>query len=57
MRGGSLAYLEIQMILVVFLTNFDMELFETDEKSIKWLDHGIASNASDVKVLTKPITI
>lgn len=56
-RGDSLAYLEIQMILAIFLTNFDMELFEAYEKSIKWLDHGIASNASDVKVLDKPITI
>lgn len=45
------------MILAVFLTNFDMELFETNEKIMECLDHGVTTNASNVKVLAKPITI
>ena len=49
--------MEIYMTLAVFFADFDMELFETDEKSMEWLDHGVASNASNVKVLAKPIAV
>ena len=45
------------MTLAVFIAGFDMELFETDEKSMDWLDHGVATNASNVKVLAKPIAV
>ena len=49
--------MEIYMALAVFFAEFNMELFETDEKSMEWLDHGVASNASNVKVLAKPISV
>lgn len=49
--------MELHMNLAVFFAEFDMELFETDEKSMEWLDHGVASNASNVKVLAKPIAV
>ena len=54
MRGDSFAYKEIHMTLAVFFADFEMELFETDEKSMEWFDHGVASNASNVKVLATP---
>ena len=57
MCDDSLAYMEIYMTLAVFVAGFDMELFGTDEKSMEWLDHGVASNASNVKVLAKPIAV
>ena len=44
------------MTLAVFFGDFDMELYQTDEKSMEWLDHGIATNASNVKVLATPLT-
>ena len=44
------------MTLAVFFAEFDMELFETDKKSMEWVDHGVATNASNVKVLAGPIT-
>lgn len=51
MHGDSLAYMEMHMFSAVFLTNFDMELFETKEKSMEWLDHGVAMNVSNVNAI------
>ena len=48
--------MEMFLTLAVFFADFDMELFETDEKSMEWVDHGVAFNASNVKVLARPIT-
>lgn len=52
--GINLAYLEIYLTLAVFFADFDMELFKTDAKSMEWLDHGVASNRSNVKVWARP---
>ena len=49
--------MEIYRALAVFFADFDMELFETDEKSMEWLDHGVAKNAANVKVLARPIAV
>ena len=46
----SLAYLEMYLCLATFFGRFDMALFETDKESMEWLDHGVASNRSQVKV-------
>lgn len=53
--ANSLAYLEMRICLATFLTQFDLELYETDRSSMEWLDKGIAKNASNVKVLAKPV--
>ncbi|KAF6227938.1 hypothetical protein HO133_007666 [Letharia lupina] len=53
----SLAYMELYLTLANFFGRFEMELFETDEKSMEWLDHGAALNASSVKVRAKPLVI
>ena len=42
------------MTLAVFFADFEMELYETDERSMEWLDHGVASNRSNVKVWARP---
>lgn len=54
MCGDSLENMEIPMTLAVFFADFDMGLPGTKEKTMEWLDHGVASNASN-KVLANPI--
>ena len=51
----SLAYMELYLTLGNFFGRFEMELFETDEKSMEWVDHGTAVNASSVKVRVKAL--
>lgn len=53
----SLAYMELYLTLANFFGRFEMELFETDEKSMEWLDHGAALNASSVKVRAKSLVV
>ena len=48
--ASSLAYLEMYLCLAIFFARFDLTLFETDEGSMEWLDHGVASNRFPVKV-------
>jgi len=40
----------------MIFTSFDMELYETDEKSMEWLDKAFAAPKSHVKVLARPIS-
>ena len=51
----SLAYMELYLTLANFFGRFEMELFETDEKSMEWRENGTAKNASNVKVRAKPL--
>lgn len=53
----SLAYMELYLTLANVFGRFEIELFETDEKSMEWLDHGAAKNASNVKVRAKPLVL
>ena len=41
------------MTIATFFSRFDMELHETDASSMEWVDHGVASNRSYVKVKDK----
>ena len=50
----SLAYMETYLTLANIFGRFELSLFETDEKSMEWRDHGSARNASNVKVWAKP---
>ena len=50
----SLANMELYLTLAKFFGRFEMELFETDEKSMEWVDHGTAVKASNVKIRAKP---
>ena len=49
--------MEIYLTLANFFGRFEMELFETDEKSMEWREHGTAVNASNVKVRAKPLVL
>ena len=51
----SLAYMEMYLTLANVFGAFELALFDTDEKSMEWLDHGSAVNASSVKVTAKPL--
>ena len=51
----SLAYMEIYLTLANIFGRFELELFETDEKSMEWRDHVTAVNMSNVKVRAKPL--
>ncbi|KAL6232073.1 hypothetical protein BDW75DRAFT_243331 [Aspergillus navahoensis] len=53
--GLNLAYLEIYLTLAVFFADFDLSLYDTDASSMEWLDHGVASNKSNVKVHATPL--
>ena len=53
----SLALMEIHLTLANFFGRFEMELFETDEKSMEWRAHGTAVNASNVKVRARPLVL
>ncbi|KAH8789830.1 cytochrome P450, partial [Hyaloscypha finlandica] len=48
--GMNLAYLEMYLCLATFFARFDMELFETDEATMDWVDHGITCLKSTVNV-------
>lgn len=50
-----MAYLEIYLTLAVFFADFDLTLYDTDASSMEWLDHGVASNKSNVKVHATPL--
>jgi len=52
---SSLAYLEIYVTLAVFFADFDLSLYETDDSSMEWLDHGVAHNKKNVKVRARPL--
>jgi hypothetical protein len=39
------------LCLATFFARFDMELFETDEATMDWVDHGITCLKSTVKVM------
>ncbi len=53
----SLAYMELYLTLANFFGRFEMELFETDEKSMEWAEYGAAVNASNVKVRAKALVV
>lgn len=42
--------MEMVLTLANVFGRFELTLFETDEKSMEWRDHGTAMNASNVKV-------
>ncbi|KAK0509985.1 hypothetical protein JMJ35_007379 [Cladonia borealis] len=51
--GLNLAYMELYLTLANIFGRFDMQLWETDERCMQWVDHGAAVNASNIKVRTK----
>lgn len=51
----SLVYLEMALILATYFSRFEMALYETDARSLEWVDHGQARNRAYVKVLAKPL--
>ena len=52
-----MAYLEMYMILAILFSRFDIELHDTDASSMEWVDHGMATNRSDVKITAQRRTI
>lgn len=53
----SLVYLIGHLSLANFFGRLSMELFETDESSMEWLDRSQAMNKSNVKVRVKPLAV
>lgn len=53
--GMNIANMEMYLTLANFFGRFEMELFETDEKSMEWVNKGTAQNKSNVKVRAKPL--
>ncbi|TGO15980.1 hypothetical protein BTUL_0033g00180 [Botrytis tulipae] len=51
--GMNLANEEIYIVVALFFSRFEMELYETDARSMEWADRGNAVNKSSVKVLVK----
>ncbi|TGO39668.1 hypothetical protein BHYA_0049g00030 [Botrytis hyacinthi] len=51
--GMNLANEEIYIVVALFFSRFEMELYETDARSMEWVDRGNAVNKSPVKVLVK----
>lgn len=51
----SLAYLELYVCLANIFNKTQIELYQTDEKTMEWSDHGVARNAKDVHVLVKGV--
>ena len=47
--------MEMVLTLANVFGRFELTLFETDEKSMEWRDHGTAMNASNVKVRAKSL--
>ena len=43
------------LILATYFSRFEMALYETDARSLEWVDHGQARNRACVKVLAKPL--
>ncbi|KAL2803089.1 cytochrome P450 [Aspergillus granulosus] len=48
--GSPLAYQELSMTIAHVFSRFDMELYETDEKSMEWVDNVVSVNKEPVKV-------
>ncbi|KAL3472381.1 cytochrome P450 [Aspergillus californicus] len=48
--GSPLAYQEIALTIFHMFGRFDLELYETDESSLEWVDHVVAVNREPVKV-------
>ncbi|KAF7943865.1 uncharacterized protein EAE97_005935 [Botrytis byssoidea] len=51
--GMNLANKEIHIVVGLFISRFEMELYETDARSMEWADRANAVNKSTVKVLVK----
>ncbi|KAF7859461.1 uncharacterized protein EAF02_010909 [Botrytis sinoallii] len=51
--GKNLAIEEIHIALALFISRFELELYETDARTMEWVDRANASNRSTVKVLVK----
>ena len=51
----SLAYQQLYLILALFFSKFEMELFETDADSLDWIDYGAARNKRPIQVKVKSI--
>ncbi|TGO51558.1 hypothetical protein BOTNAR_0352g00060 [Botryotinia narcissicola] len=51
--GMNLANEEIYIVVALFFSRFEMELYETDARSMEWADRANAVNKSTVKVLVK----
>lgn len=47
--------MEMYLTIANAFGRFELALFETDEKSMVWRDHGSAVNASHVKVRVKSL--
>ncbi|GLA84050.1 hypothetical protein AtubIFM56815_008260 [Aspergillus tubingensis] len=53
--GINLAYLELYVCLANIFNKTQIKLYNTDEKTMEWSDHGVARNAKDVHVLVKGV--
>ncbi|KAF7917956.1 uncharacterized protein EAE98_009984 [Botrytis deweyae] len=51
--GMNLAIEEIHIAIALFISRFELELYETDARSMEWVDRANAVNRSTVKVLVK----
>ncbi|KAJ9138718.1 Cytochrome P450 [Pleurostoma richardsiae] len=55
--GFVIAYLELYLCLANFFLLLDMELYDTDEASMKWRDYGTARNFKHVKVKVNKVRV
>lgn len=51
---SSLAWAEMYVALAYLFVGFDMQLFETGPREMRWKDHGVAHTVGQLKVLAKP---
>lgn len=52
-----MAWAEMYMALAYLFTGFEMELFETGAREMRWKDHGVAHTVGHLKVIAKPRTL
>ncbi|ATZ50413.1 hypothetical protein BCIN_05g07640 [Botrytis cinerea B05.10] len=51
--GMNLANQEIYVVIALFCARFEIELYDTDSRSMEWADRGNTVNRSPVKLLVK----
>jgi cytochrome P450 len=51
---SSFAYPQLYLVIAEVFTRFDMELFETDDRTMEWIDTGFLRTLGHVKVRAWP---
>ena len=49
-----MAYAELYLVLATLFGRFAMELFEADERTMEWVDHGVVHSRGVLKVRVTP---